>query len=91
MITVILMSILFIVPVYYCFKLRKFDKTKSDNLSIIIILIPVVNNLIPIETELKDMIILFMFSLSAVLFRKSYKDIEKKEKLGILEENNLKE
>ena len=91
MITVIVMAILFIVSVYYCFKLRKFDKTKSDNLSIIIILIPVVNNLLPIETELKDMIILFMFSLSAVLFRKSYKDIEKKEKLGILEENNLKE
>ena len=91
MITVIVMAILFIVSVYYCFKLRKFDKTKSDNLSIIIILIPVVNNLLPIETELKDMILLFMFSLSAVLYRKSYKDIEKKEKLCILEENNLKE
>ena len=91
MITVILMAILFIVSIYYFFKLRKVDKTKSDNLATIIILTPAVNNLLPIETELKDMILLFMFSLSAVLYRKSYKDIEKKEKLGILEENNLKE
>ncbi|SKB49141.1 hypothetical protein SAMN02745120_1775 [Acetoanaerobium noterae] len=91
MITVILMAILFIVSIYYFFKLRKVDKTKSDNLATIIILTPAVNNLLPIETELKDMILLFMFSLSAVLYRKSYKDIEKKEKLCILEENNLKE
>ena len=85
------MFIMSIISLYYFFKLRKVDKTKSDNLATIIILTPAVNNLLPIETELKDMILLFMFSLSAVLFRKSYKDIEKKEKLGILEENNLKE
>ncbi|WP_352407674.1 hypothetical protein [Acetoanaerobium noterae] len=89
--TLLLMFILSIISLYYFFKLRKIDKTKSDNLATIIILTPAVNNLLPIETELKDMILLFMFSLSAVLYRKSYKDIEKKEKLGILEENNLKE
>ena len=89
--TLLLMFILSIISLYYFFKLRKVDKTKSDNLATIIILTPAVNNLLPIETELKDMILLFMFSLSAVLYRKSYKDIEKKEKLGILEENNLKE
>ena len=82
MITVILMAILFIVSIYYFFKLRKVDKTKSDNLATIIILTPAVNNLLPIETELKDMILLFMFSLSAVLLRKGFKDIEKKENLA---------
>ena len=63
---------------YYFFKLRKIDKTKSENLSSLIILTPVVNNLLPIETELKDMIILFMFSLSIVLLRKGLKDEEKR-------------
>ncbi|WP_041487090.1 hypothetical protein [Acetoanaerobium sticklandii] len=89
--TLLLMFVLYIVSMYYFFKLRKIDKTKSEVLSTLIILTPAVNNLLPIETELKDMILLFMFSLSAVLLRKGFKDIEKKEKLGIVEENNLKE
>ncbi len=76
MITLLLMFILSIVSMYYFFKLRKIDKTKSENLSSLIILTPVVNNLLPIETELKDMIILFMFSLSIVLLRKGLKDEE---------------
>ena len=76
---------------YYFFKLRKIDKTKSENLSSLIILTPVVNNLLPIETELKDMIILFMFSLSIVLLRKGLKDEEKKKSFYISEKNNLKE
>ena len=78
MITLLLMFILSIVSMYYFFKLRKIDKTKSENLSSLIILTPVVNNLLPIETELKDMIILFMFSLSIVLLRKGLKDEEKR-------------
>ena len=61
MITLLLMFILSIVSMYYFFKLRKIDKTKSENLSSLIILTPVVNNLLPIETELKDMIILMKF------------------------------
>ena len=76
---------------YYFFKLRKIDKTKSENLSSLIILTPVVNNLLPIETELKDMIILFMFSLSIVLLRKGLKDEEKKKSFYISEKTNLKE
>jgi hypothetical protein len=72
------MFILSIVSMYYFFKLRKIDKTKSENLSSLIILTPVVNNLLPIEAELKDMIILFMFSLSIVLLRKGLKDEEKR-------------
>lgn len=91
MITLLLIFILSIISLYYFFKLRKIDKTKSEILSSLIILTPVVNNLLPIETELKDIIILLMLSLSAVLLRKGFKDIEKKEKLGILEENDLKE
>lgn len=78
MITLLLMFILSIVSMYYFFKLRKIDKTKSENLSSLIILTPVVNNLLPIEAELKDMIILFMFSLSIVLLRKGLKDEEKR-------------
>jgi len=85
------MFILSIVSMYYFFKLRKIDKTKSENLSSLIILTPVVNNLLPIETELKDMIILFMFSLSIVLLRKGLKDEEKKKSFYISEKNNLKE
>ena len=61
MITLLLMFILSIVSMYYFFKLRKMDKTKSENLSSLIILTPVVNNLLPIETELKDMIIFFSY------------------------------
>lgn len=61
MITLLLMFILSIVSMYYFFKLRKIDKTKSENLSSLIILTPVVNNLLPIETELKDMIIFFSY------------------------------
>ncbi|WP_313016389.1 hypothetical protein [Acetoanaerobium noterae] len=91
MITLLLMFILSIVSMYYFFKLRKIDKTKSENLSSLIILTPVVNNLLPIETELKDMIILFMFSLSIVLLRKGLKDEEKKKSFYISEKNNLKE
>ncbi len=91
MITLLLMFILSIVSMYYFFKLRKMDKTKSENLSSLIILTPVVNNLLPIETELKDMIILFMFSLSIVLLRKGLKDEEKKKSFYISEKNNLKE
>ena len=91
MITLLLMFILSIVSMYYFFKLRKIDKTKSENLSSLIILTPVVNNLLPIETELKDMIILFMFSLSIVLLKKGLKDEEKKKSFYISEKNNLKE
>ncbi|SKB39684.1 hypothetical protein SAMN02745120_1257 [Acetoanaerobium noterae] len=91
MITLLLMFILSIVSMYYFFKLRKIDKTKSENLSSLIILTPVVNNLLPIEAELKDMIILFMFSLSIVLLRKGLKDEEKKKSFYISEKNNLKE
>jgi len=91
MITLLLMFILYIVSMYYFFKLRKIDKTKSENLSSLIILTPVVNNLLPIETELKDMIILFMFSLSIVLLRKGLKDEEKKKSFYISEKTNLKE
>ena len=91
MITLLLMFILSIVSMYYFFKLRKMDKTKSENLSSLIILTPVVNNLLPIETELKDMIILFMFSLSIVLLRKGLKDEEKKKSFYISEKTNLKE
>ena len=91
MITLLLMFILSIVSMYYFFKLRKMDKTKSENLSSLIILTPVVNNLLPIETELKDMIILFMFSLSIVLLKKGLKDEEKKKSFYISEKNNLKE
>ena len=91
MITLLLMFILSIVSMYYFFKLRKIDKTKSENLSSLIILTPVVNNLLPIETELKDMIILFMFSLSIVLLRKGLKDEEKKKSFYISEKTNLKE
>ena len=85
------MFILSIVAMYYFFKLRKIDKTKSENLSSLIILTPVVNNLLPIEAELKDMIILFMFSLSIVLLKKGLKDEEKKKSFYISEKNNLKE
>lgn len=91
MITLLLMFILSIVSMYYFFKLRKIDKTKSENLSSLIILTPVVNNLLPIEAELKDMIILFMFSLSIVLLRKGLKDEEKKKSFYISEKTNLKE
>lgn len=91
MITLLLMFILSIVSMYYFFKLRKIDKTKSENLSSLIILTPVVNNLLPIEAELKDMIILFMFSLSIVLLKKGLKDEEKKKSFYISEKNNLKE
>ena len=91
MITLLLMFILYIVSMYYFFKLRKIDKTKSENLSSLIILTPVVNNLLPIEAELKDMIILFMFSLSIVLLKKGLKDEEKKKSFYISEKNNLKE
>lgn len=91
MITLLLMFILSIVSMYYFFKLRKIDKTKSENLSSLIILTPVVNNLLPIETELKDMIILFMFSLSIVLLRKGLKDEERKKSFYISEKTNLKE
>ncbi|CBH20744.1 protein of unknown function [Acetoanaerobium sticklandii] len=53
-----------------------------NNFLLTIFILTFYNNLLPIETELKDVILLFMFSLSAVLLRKGFKDIEKKENVA---------
>ena len=62
-----------------------------NNFLLTIFILTFYNNLLPIETELKDRILLFMCALSAVLLRKRFKDIEKKEKLDNLEVNNHKD
>lgn len=91
MLSLIILFVLSISGMYYFFKLRKLDKSKSDVIASIIIFSPVINNL-SINRKVKDIILIFMFFIAVVLYKICINNIERKN-LHIVEKtkNNLEE
>ena len=91
MLSLIILFVLSISGMYYFFKLRKLDKSKSDVIASIIIFSPVINNL-SINRKVKDIILIFMFFIAVVLYKICINNIERKN-LHIEEKtkNNLEE
>ena len=91
MLSLIILFVLSISGMYYFFKLRKLDKSKSDVIASIIIFSPVINNL-SINRKVKDIILIFMFFIAVVLYKICINNTERKN-LHIVEKtkNNLEE
>ncbi len=92
MISVVIIILLSIMTIYYFFKLSKIDKSRSDGVVSIIVFSTIIN-ILPVNTHIRGILIISILSLAIFLCKMSFKniEIEKKEKLGIVEENNLKE
>ncbi len=92
MISVVIIGILSIMTIYYSFKLIKTDTSRGDGVVSIIVFSTIIN-ILPVNTHIRGILIISILSLVIFLCRMSFKniEIEKKEKLGIVEGNNLKE
>ncbi|CBH20746.1 protein of unknown function [Acetoanaerobium sticklandii] len=82
MISVVIICILSIMTIYYFFKLSKIDKSRSDGVASIIVFSTFIN-ILPVNTNIRGILIISILSLAIFLCRMSFKniDIEKKKRL----------